>query len=258
MKEDSDQETEGNKSGDESDSCTNSSCGLQSSDEEKPSKRRRKSGASQPAPSPMDDKDPEPEKPEKPDKQKPGRGGPPREKTPKEPKGGKQDRVAASLTQHEKTLQSLNEITAEAVWKSLIRATELERRVTRATSATGDLQKIPAMPAATADQKTKADDLAQEIRLVSRNVSAMKELSRVIRSLTPPDMEREIQRCNHSELATHLDSCRDLLVKDGAVLMDLVTTIAKKLLEVAWAQQMCLHLLVPVPEAPSFSNFQPL
>lgn len=238
LKNDSDAETEGNKSGDESDSCS-SSCGVQSSDEEKPRKKRKSTASSaNPVPSPKDDKDLENKEEEKPDKPKPGR--PTGSKPPKEPKGSKQDRVAASLTSHEKTLQSLREITAEAIWKSLIRATELERRVTRATAAANELQKIPAMPAATEEQKTKADHLAEEIRQVACTVSAMKELSKVTRSLSPADMDREIHRCNESELAIHFGSCKDLLAKDGAVLMDVVTAIAKKLLEVAWIQQMCI------------------
>ena len=143
-----------------------------------------------------------------------------------------QERVANLLNSHDKTLASLNEVTPEAIWKSLIRATELDRRTSRSTSAVAELRKLQANPVATPEQKSKAEKLAEDITSAVQTVSAMKELSKCIRQLSSVDLEKEINHGNDSELAVQMLKCARYLQKDHHVLMDMIQDIPKKLLDV--------------------------
>ena len=133
------------------------------------------------------------------------------------------------LGQCQKTLQLLSELTGEAIWKSMIRANELDRRVSKALTSQGELDKIAANDKADKSQKQRALELEDKISAKSKVVVAFKEVCRVFRS-EPAELAQEIR--SGTVLKEHLKKCSPMLFSEPNILMDMIHVVAKKLFEV--------------------------
>lgn len=138
-------------------------------------------------------------------------------------------RIDTSLANHQKTLQQLTELTGEAVWKSLIRGTELDRRLTKATAALGDLQKIRATDKIEKAQEDRATQLEDSMAAASKQASALKEACRLLRGSEPATLATEIHQ--GSELWAHVEVCGEKLISQPNILMDMIAFSARKLVD---------------------------
>ena len=216
-----------------------SSCGVQSEDEEevgnsKGKKRPRTSTAG-------NDK-----APNQPQQQQPPPAGKKAKVDPKEKREKAQERLANSLSTHEKTYQAVEEVTPDAIWRSLIRTTELERKISRASAAATECGKIQANSAASDDLRAKAAELGKDLPRVVEKLTALKELSKCIRGFTAAELEKDISPMKNSEIARQLEICAVPLADNMHVFMDMIQAMAKKLLEVPWFQNLLVLPVLPI------------
>ena len=139
------------------------------------------------------------------------------------------ERIVAMLTTCQKTKDALAELTPDALWRSLVRATELDRRLGKVAAAERDLQKIGASDKADWQQKARATQMQDEINSLSEVVSAMKHVCSVFRMSDPGALTQEV--LTSQELAKRVKQCAGKLFSDFSVLMDIIHTCAKKLVE---------------------------
>lgn len=178
---------------------------------------KRNSGASKPKQAPKakhrklaDDQSVDPSKTEKPDK------------TDKS-----FERTEALLGNVQKTKDSLVELTPESIWRSLIRTSELERRLGKVGTCERDLQKVGAGKADQL-QKARAAQLQDEIQGLAEAIGAMKQFCGIVRGEAPA-LIQDIS--TGQDLAKFLGQCAHKLLSDFAVVIDIVHAISKKLLE---------------------------
>lgn len=103
----------------------------------------------------------------------------------------------------------------------------------RATSAKGDLLKIHAHGQASDEQKAKATQLEKAIEEAAKTTSALKEVAKLIRGTSAVELAQVIQAGRTSELFQNLELCKKRLLLDFPVVVDMIQTIAKKLVDVA-------------------------
>lgn len=216
----------------DSSSTTSSACRVQSEDGEveeekaKPPRRAKRKSEEEDKEKSKSDEEPEhPAPPPPPPKRQRG-------KSKDEAAAKATERIEAQLASARKVLQSLTELTPESLWRSLVRTNELDRRLGRAVSVTSDMQKVAAHAHATPDQKATAEKIEQQVKEASTVASAMKELCRWIRQTPLADIVTGLRKgCFDCELWTHLHICHKHLFKDWSIVVDIVITLAKKLLD---------------------------
>lgn len=139
-------------------------------------------------------------------------------------------RVATALASHEKTLALLTEVTVNAVWRSVVRASELDRRLGKATTCREELRKLLENPKLDDADKDKAQDLDKKIESNMETIMATKEVSRLIRSSSPTDLAVEV--VSSQNLANFFAKCSSAILADFATLADMLHNLSKKLIEV--------------------------
>ena len=225
--ENSDAESKNSSSDSSSDSDAMSSCGLQSDEEsggKVPKKAAAKALSSQPK---KEEPAREQRSSEPPAKRHRGKG-------PDQSAAVKAtERIDNQLNSADKVLLSLTELTADSLWRSMIRTNELDRRMGRATSAKAEVQKVMTHAAATEQQKTRAEKLHSDIEVAANIAAAMKEVNRLIRGSQPLDLAKQLKSGEESDLYKSLQGCAVQLMKELSVVIDIITTIAKKLVDVA-------------------------
>ena len=149
-------------------------------------------------------------------------------------------RVKTQLLSLNKMLQSLSELTPEAMWRSLIRSVELDRRLTKAASAGADSHKVTASSQATEEQKVEAARLSEEIVKASETATALKEVAKCIRGLSADELARDLRLGSAgSVFYKNLKLCSHRLLPDAPTTMDMIQNVGKKLLDVP-----CLLIVV--------------
>ena len=139
-------------------------------------------------------------------------------------------RVATTLAGHEKTLALLSEVTVNAVWRSVVRASELDRRLGKATTCREELRKLLDNPKLDDADKDKAQDLDKKIESNMETIMATKEVSRLIRSSSPTDLAMDI--VSGQNFANFFAKCSSPILADFATLADMLHNLSKKLVEV--------------------------
>lgn len=144
----------------------------------------------------------------------------------KPPKGDRNDTL---LTNSQKSLDLVLELTPNVLWKSLVRANELDRRLGKVQAAEREMQKLMANDRANQEQKERAQKLQSEILAAAEVVSSMKQLFLQIRS-TDTSLEQEM--VSGQDLTINLAKCSDKLFADAATTMDVIHVMAKRLIDV--------------------------
>ena len=139
-------------------------------------------------------------------------------------------RVATTLAGHEKTLALLSEVTVNAVWRSVVRASGLDRRLGKATTCREELRKLLENPKLDDADKDKAQDLDKKIESNMETIMATKEVSRLIRSSSPTDLAMDI--VSGQNFANFFAKCSSPILADFATLADMLHNLSKKLVEV--------------------------
>ena len=168
---DSDGEDESKSSG--SSSSDESACEIQSDTEGAGKKKKKKQAENEEREAAQAREREEKEKEKEKEKER-ERGAEPKRR--KLEKTTPSDRFENQLAEKRKVLRALTELTPEAIWRSLVRATELDRRLGRAGTSQTDLDKILASSHASAQQKNAALTLKEDIEKASASAGAMKEV----------------------------------------------------------------------------------
>lgn len=158
----------------------------------------------------------------------------------KEEETGPDKRCESILAGGSRTLQSLVELKADSIWQSLIRANELDRRLSKASSIPGELQKVSASDKANSSQKERAATMEDGVASSAKVISALKETCRIFRSDTC-ELAKAIQE---GGLAEQIQICSKKLFSEPSVLMDMIHVAAKKLVE-ALQNTKCFHWIFP-------------
>lgn len=141
------------------------------------------------------------------------------------------ERMNTQLSNATNTKKLLAELLPDTLWKSLVRATELERRVTKGNSANRDLEKICASPTTDSSVKKQAEDLQTEITSLVECVNSMKQFFTLARS-DPKVVIDEIR--GGESMGKHFAACAEKLLSDHSVLIDFVHVVSKKLVDESW------------------------
>lgn len=140
-----------------------------------------------------------------------------------------QERFQNAYNNHEKTDQLLSEVTPSSMWRSLVRAVEIERRMEKASLAISDLQKMQANSMKLEDdQIIRCSNLEKKIAESMRWIQALKESVRIVKTFEPDELAKVVA---DSSLKALLNKCSVELLADEVTLSDMVHTIAKKLFD---------------------------
>lgn len=137
------------------------------------------------------------------------------------------ERIDMVLATNKKIRDALVECGPDAIWRSAIRAAELDRRLGKISAADRDLQKLLVNGNASEEQKNAATSLQDEISQLGSQVSTLKLLCNTLRSQEPKSLAAEIH--HGSELEKTFSGASKQLFKNFNVLLDMIHFIAKKL-----------------------------
>lgn len=145
------------------------------------------------------------------------------------PSAEKGDRIEGLLSNGK---DSLEELTPEVIWRSKIRGAELDRRIGRGSGVDRDLQKVLSNKQASQAQKDRATALQEEVTALAEAVSTMKLAFMAIRNQDGASLADEILGVSsQSELVKNITKCAHKLLTDFDIVIDIVHTVAKKLIE---------------------------
>lgn len=137
-------------------------------------------------------------------------------------------RIASTLATHGKVAELLGEVTPNMIWRSTVRAAELERRMSKATSAREDLQKLMGKEL-DAEIINNVKTLDESLEDVMVTATSIKEISRIARQSNPESLAKAISL--EGEFVENFGKCSHLLLKDFATLGEVLHAMAKKLVE---------------------------
>ena len=140
------------------------------------------------------------------------------------------------ISQAQKLLESLKELSPDVVWRSVIRAAELDRRLTKVPSLLDELDVLAGDMDAPEDMKAQAGELHVAISKKSEEVTGVKELSRILRFMPLADLAADLDKPD-GQLLKALEACVDSLLQCPVALPDIIQFIAKKLIDAARLQR---------------------
>lgn len=179
-------------------------------------------------------------KPTKPETNKTEKGADNKDKPPDNQ--GKQDKRTDNIFNNaQKVLQSLAEVTVDAIWRSLIRSHELDRRLSKAAGSQSELQKLQGSKSDT-KVKSRASKLEDEISQAVTTTTALKEFCRILRLNDQIELGREISK--GASLFEQLKVCASRLLAEPSAVQDMIHAVAKKLIDAPQMIQMCQFLSV--------------
>lgn len=140
---------------------------------------------------------------------------------------------SAILEQTGKLKALLQEITGPAMWRSVVRATEVDRRLGRVTAICKELEDAVAEIGDTdAAKKEKLVNTKTSIEDEADRVVALKDICKFIRSSTTQQMIEEVS--SSGSILYQYEKCQKSLIEADGTLPDMVQMIAKKLIDVSW------------------------
>ncbi|CAJ1401522.1 unnamed protein product [Effrenium voratum] len=152
--------------------------------------------------------------------------------TAKRKQGKQKDTGANTVCLARKQLELLQELTASVVWKSVIRASELDRRLAKGQSTVDELEGLQSNPRADEETKKLAEEMQTKIFTLCQEAASVKEISRVIRQSSPADLAEDV-RCG-GNLRENFLRCSPGILVDHQTLTEMLQAIAKKLAEAVW------------------------
>lgn len=141
----------------------------------------------------------------------------------------KDDRVAQALASHGKTADLIVELKPGDIWRSVVRAAEVDRRMSKVAAAQEDLLKLQASDKMSETEQKQAVALDAKMKQTSDFVLAMKEVSRIVRSKPLEELVKDVKE--GLEFLPHLAKCAGPLLSDIPTISDIVHCLSKKLFE---------------------------
>lgn len=141
-------------------------------------------------------------------------------------------RFRALMLTHKKTQDLLGEVAPYMVWRSLVRSAEVDRRLTKANSSIEEMQKVQANSKMSEEQVQEAKHLEENLTKSVSWVGAMRDLSRMLRTMDGEALSKELYSSSTSSgLAGLVGKCTCQLFEELDTVGDMVHTMAKKLFE---------------------------
>ena len=160
-------------------------------------------------------------------------------------------RFTSAITTQQKTLDLLKELNFGLIWRSTVRAAEVERRLVKGGSAREELSRILLNPRLDDDQQSQAKALDEALEETVSTVTSIKEVCRIVRSSTPEALEEDILKSG--SLLASMSKCSAEMLDDMVTLSDILHVIGKKLVEVPWLNYgIDVHRIQVVVDAPEF------
>lgn len=136
------------------------------------------------------------------------------------------------LGNNKKLKDSLSELSADVLWRSQVRSAEADRRIGKASAAERELSRVIANAKASDAQKSQAASLQEEIAQLAECASSMKMVCLALRNLDGVPLAVEISgESTSNELMKNITKCSHKLLTDFNVLLDIIHTISKKLVD---------------------------
>lgn len=159
------------------------------------------------------------------------------QKAPKESKAAraKQERADKILASASKAATLVDELTADLIWRSVVRTGEVERRLQKSSQAEQDLRGVVDNDGLLTDS-TEAKELLQTMGKHRELMSDFKDLCREIRGCSPEGMVKDIK--DGGDISKLFVRIFDAILSeaDSSTLLDMVSTVAKKLHNVTQLQ----------------------
>lgn len=149
-----------------------------------------------------------------------------------------QARFEVSMVTYQKASEVLREVTPSAIWRSLVRSVEIERRVSKAYGIIDELSRMQSNMKLEDDQVIRSRNLENELGQLVAWINALKEASRIVRTSEAKQLSEEIKGQNFVNL---FKKCANELFADTTTLSDMVHVICKKLFEATWQQSHALY-----------------
>ena len=214
---------------DGSDAESDSSFGGFASDSDAPAKKRRKDKAAASRkeeaslPPKAEGKDPK-------DNQKDNRKEPAAKSKAAKAKQERADKVLAAA---KKATASAQELSTDMVWRNIVRVGEVERRIQKVNDTQNQLKSLMDNEGFFANDG-EVLELVEKMVQLGELMTDFKELCRMLRSITSDQLENELRQ--GGEVPRLFLNVFDSVLsdKDHPTLVDMLTTLAKKLLSVSW------------------------
>ena len=138
----------------------------------------------------------------------------------------------------EKLIGLLQELSAPTVWRSVVRANEVERRLGRVGAVTRELEDVitsllQAEPGSDAAfKKDTFVNLNQLLQQEATRVNALKELCKFLRTATPEEVANDVSTAGN--IIQYYGECYKCVMEAEGTLVDMIQTIGKKLVDVSW------------------------
>lgn len=144
----------------------------------------------------------------------------------------KKQSVEVLLQQGKKHLQMLQELRPEVLWRSLVRTSEITRRLGKSPGLEAELQ---------ATGSEKAAKIVTDISVLTTTLASMQEVIMAVRQGDIAQVATEVKE--GMELKGHVKACIKSLFEDENVLVQVIQCIAKKVLEACLLSKF--HSFVP-------------
>ncbi|CAJ1413369.1 unnamed protein product [Effrenium voratum] len=141
--------------------------------------------------------------------------------------------AAGIIANGRKQFEALAEMTPSVVWKSVIRTSELERRLGKGQSMQDELDALQANRSLEDSVKKEADDVQTKLYGQCVEKAALKDFCRALRQSSASALAEEVcfGENNLRELFTR---CALPLFQDTSTLMDMIAVAAKRLMDALW------------------------
>ena len=122
----------------------------------------------------------------------------------------------------------MEEINASVIWKGMMRAGEMDKRLSKAVQTESDLDKAMANTVALPAVQDELRSLKSAVSLLSSNVHNGRELTKLIKGLTNLLLVQELK--TGGELVSKLMPCLAFVLRAPDTLRDILSFIGKKIL----------------------------
>ena len=153
---------------------------------------------------------------------------------PKPAAASKEADMKSTLESGIKVLPLLEELTAPTLWRSSVRASEVDRRMGRSgplLREIADLMTDPAADKESEDYKS-LHTLSKKMQEEIDRISALRDLCKFIRGSTSDQMAEDV--ATNGSMLENFGYCWKSLLECEGTLVDMVGLISKKILEVRW------------------------
>ena len=139
------------------------------------------------------------------------------------------EKISTTIQNVQNVKGLLSELTCEVLWKNSVRATEVDRRLNKAAASNREMEKISASDKASESQKDQACKLQTDLQEMVEAISAMRQIFNSLRSADAKEMAELV--LEGQDLRKNFDLCADLILGNITIVIELVHSLAKKLME---------------------------